>query len=617
MPISRALPLSLASLALGLALGLAAEAAPADTGSAAADSDALASSYRFLVMPRDQGGMLYTATAGALAGKRLPLSFVDSARYWGERVCHFPAPDCAVQLRYNPGDYSVAAEDNAAGALLAERVNTHSGANLYDSATWQIAVVLGAPAHLANNAYTLAANQNLLLRSGYYGNAPDAAPGMIRGLTQGETFVYNGQRIRDPKAAYAFRMVPRSWLSADPFLEAGPDGPYASLVKTSGLPRGNPLYQPGLVSWMDYKPITGENAWAFLLGPLHAAQLHYEGTLGEPCVPFTEPALQNALPLLGTFAAMQSALGGVHYAPTGTVQNQGKELVDPYFVSVENNFSLYAGLQLLEATLATTLQSDATLGDGERTQIARAQRQLEVLLRGGQHTGGRHTAGLQDFLHHHAWQKGSFVQGGRANAPDAQAPWVPTGGPRAVDVITWGIATLGADTLDGWFGGGSAFRAWQDMKRWGGYGKGTQLLGVGFSDIDGNGQDSSGNYRAAIMSAEWTAGAITAVRDMITHYASLDPQDPAAAQATPWLAQLRADEQGMLEGLEQLRLDRAPDAGFDDILAAGNRPYLYANRRAMVPFGWHANPLPSTCATAWRIMLARNFNPLASRKAVP
>ena len=73
----------------------------------------------------------------------------------------------------------------------------------------------------------------------------------------------------------------------------------------------------------------------------------------------------------------------------------------------------------------------------------------------------------------------------------------------------------------------------------------------------------------------------------------------------------------MLEGLEQLRLDRVPDAGFDDILAAGNRPYLYANRRAMVPFGWHANPLPSTCATAWRIMLARNFNPLASRKAVP
>jgi hypothetical protein len=37
----------------------------------------------------------------------------------------------------------------------------------------------------------------------------------------------------------------------------------------------------------------------------------------------------------------------------------------------------------------------------------------------------------------------------------------------------------------------------------------------------------------------------------------------------------------------------------------------------MVPFGWYANPLPSTCATAWRVMLARNFNPLATRKASP
>ena len=613
MYMPRATLLGLASLALGLA----AEAAPADTDSATTDSDALARSYRFLVTPRDQGGVLYTATAGALAGQRLPLSFVDSARYWAERVCHFPAQDCAVQLRYNPGDYRVAAEDNAAGDLLAERVNTHSGANLYDSATWQIAVVLGAPAHLANDAYRLATNQNLLLRGGHFGNATDVAPDMIRGLTQGDTFVYNGQRIRDPKAAYAFRMVPRSWLSVDPFLETGPDGPYASLVRTSGLPRDNPAYRAGFVSWMDYKPITGENAWAFLLGPLHAARLHYQGTLAKPCVPFTEPALQNALPLLGTFAAMQSALGGVYYAPAGTVQNQGKELVDPYFVSVENNFSLYAGLQLLEDTLASTLQSDATLGDGDRTQIARAQKQVQVLLRGGQHADGRQTAGLQEFLHRHAWQNGSFVQGGRANAPDTQAPWVPTGGPRAVDVVTWGIATLGAGTLDGWFGAGSAFRAWQDMKRWGGYGKGTQLLGVGFSDIDGNGEDSDGNYRAAIMSAEWTAGAITAVREMITHYASRGPQDPAAAELKEWLAQLRADEQGMLEGLEQLRLDRVPDAGFDDILAAGSQPYLYANRRAMVPFGWHANPLPSTCATAWRIMLARNFNPLASRKAVP
>jgi hypothetical protein len=597
-----------------LAMGAVANAAP---GASTEEADPVARSYRFLVMPVERGGVLYTATAGSLDRKRLPLSFIDDARYWGEKVCRFPAQDCAVQLRYNPRDYGVAPDDNAAGDLLTERVNTHSGTNLYDAATWQIAVVLGAPAQLANEAYTLAANQNLLLEAGHYGNASEPAEGMIRGITRGDIFVYNGERIREPEAAYAFRMLPRSWLSPDPFLEAGEGGPYASLVKTSGLPHGNPVYRPGLASWTDYKPITGENAWAFLLGPLHAARLHYQGTLGQTHVPFDEPALQNALPLLGTFAAMQSALGGVYYAPAGTVQNQGKELVDPFFVSVENTFSLYAGLHVLEDTLGNTLRRDATLGRGEREQIARAQQQLQVLLRGGMHANERKTAGLEDFLRRHAWTDGSFVQGGRANAPDAAAPWIPTRGPRAVDVVTWGIAALGAGTLDAWHGAGSAFRAWQDMKRWGGYGKGRQLLGVGFSDVDGNGVDANGDYRAAIVSSEWTAGAITAVREMIGHYAALDAKDPAAAQAGEWLAELRTDERGMLEGLETLRLDHVPDAGFDALLATGSQPYLYANRRAMVPFGWYANPLPSTCATAWRVMLARNFNPLATRMASP
>ncbi len=375
--------------------------------------DPVARSYRFLVTPRDHGGVLYTATAGALSGRRLPLSFVDDARYWGERVCRFPAGDCAAQLRYNPGDYRVSPDDNAAGDLLTERVNMHSGTNLYDAATWQIAVVLGAPAGLANDAYALASNQNLLLKAGHHGNASEASEGMLRALTHGDTFVYNGQRIRDPAAAYAFRMIPRSWLSPDPLLEAGTDGRYDALIKTSGLPHDNPAYRPGLASWTDYKPVTGENVWAFLLGPLHAARLHYPGAR----LPFSEPAIRNALPLLGTFAAMQSALGGVYYAPAGTVQNQGKELVDPYFVSVENNFSLYAGLQLLDDTLATTLLHDATLASADRKRIALVQQQLQVLLHGGTHASGKHTAGLQEFLRRNAWKDGSFVQGRSRQRP--------------------------------------------------------------------------------------------------------------------------------------------------------------------------------------------------------
>ena len=37
--------------------------------------------------------------------------------------------------------------------------------------------------------------------------------------------------------------------------------------------------------------------------------------------------------------------------------------------------------------------------------------------------------------------------------------------------------------------------------------------------------------------------------------------------------------------------------------------FLYASKRYFSPFGWFANPLPSTTSTAWMIMLDYNFNP--------
>ncbi len=122
-------------------------------------------------------------------------------------------------------------------------------------------------------------------------------------------------------------------------------------IAADGLPTHNPDYQVGKVTWTDWKPFTGENAWAFLLGPLQAAYIHYVIDQKSTFVPLHDPAVQNALNILPTFAAMQSPSGGVYYAPNGTVMNQGDQLVDPYEVSVENNFSLYAGLKILSTTL--------------------------------------------------------------------------------------------------------------------------------------------------------------------------------------------------------------------------------------------------------------------------
>jgi len=223
---------------------------------------------------------------------------------------------------------------------------------------------------------------------------------------------------------------------------------------------------------------------------------------------------------------------------------------------------------------------------------------------------------LLAFFRHAAWQGGEFVQGGCADDPAAAAKWIPNLQPRAVDVNTWGIAALGAGRIDQWFGFGAAYRNWQQVKQWGGYGVGKTLWGVGFSDQDGNGIDAAGNYRQGILSAEWTAGAVTMVRELARHYRSLAPESPKHPVAQGYVEALDQEEQSMRTALDRLRLDTYPATAFPgqpqhfgQLFALQTRPYLYASKRYLIPFGWYANPMPSTCATAWMILLANHYNP--------
>jgi hypothetical protein len=584
-------------------------------GSAQPPSPELAASYRFLVSDRTAGGILYTATAGTLQGRQLPLSFADSAAYWGEHVCS--RADCAVIDRFHPQTFTLLPEKSEAGDLQTERVNTHNGANIYDAATWQIGVMLGhtinrLPLPPGVEAYALASNQNLLLAAGHSGDSRHPAPHETRAITSGQVFVYNQQRITDPSRAFSFRMLPRSWLSIDPF--AGTT--YARFVTTAGLPPGNPEYRPGTISWTDWKPITGENGWAFLIGPLQAAALRY--TIDKPTgfVPFRDQSLYNALAVLPAFAAMQSPLGAVYYAPAGTVANQGEQLVDPSFVAVENNISLYAGLNILRATLETTLSRDTTLSAADRAAIAAALQLSGAMIHGGTLGPGRTTAGLLSFFKNFAWRDGEFVQGGVADQPAAKERWQPSLSPRAVDVNTWGIAALSPATIDTWSGFGASYDNWQQVKRWGGYGSGQTLWGVGFSDQDGNGHNADGTYRQGVLSVEWTAGAITMVREMLAHYRTIAPQSPHYQAARRFVENLQQDERTMLAAMDRLRSDTYATAGFPgtpkeykQMFALSTKPYLYASRRYLIPFGWYANPIPSTCATAWMTMVANRYNP--------
>jgi hypothetical protein len=592
-------------------------------GSSAQDRHAireLRGSYEYLVSYRDtHGGALYVQAEGPFKGLILPFSFSDSERYWGDYVCKQAAVSCAVSDYYDSSDYAIKAHPGAGALLQTERINVHNGTNIYDAATWQIAVVLGAIVnHFGNfldvDPYALALNQNTVL--GETHNTRNIPTGS-RATTMGSLYLYNGLRITDPRAAYAFRMTAPVWLAPDPLK----DSQYSSLISVGKLPGDNPQYESGRVAWSDWKPITGDNAWAFFVGPLQAAYLHFVVGGHERYVPFADAAVQNAIAVLPTFAAMQSKLGAVYYAPAGTLQNEADTPVNPYFVSVENNLSLFAGLRILKATLQGELSGQPGLSSDTRQQITHCVAVIDAMLSGGALPDRRPTKGLREFLHTFAWRDGEFVQGGFADEPKRTREWLPVLEPRAVDVNTWGVATLGARQIDEWFGFGAAYRVWQRLKTWGGYGEGRTLWGVGYSDADGNGQMADGIYKAGVMSAEWTAGAIVMVRNMINYYRSVPTNSPNATQARSFEAQLRQDEGSMILGIQQLRFGRYVQATLpgkphdyanlimEPTTPVRSEPYLYSSKRYRIPFGWYGNPIPSTASTAWVILVADDYDP--------
>lgn len=579
----------------------------------------------FLLSTSDQVGFSYKGTAGALNGLILPLSYYSTADYWGEYVGNLPGNDLHVVDVFNPNDYTLKpAPDSVGGDLQVERVNVFNGTDIYDAACWQIALGLCGKAgmHSASNAdlFDAAENQDKLLLAGFDGNATKIEPGVNRAVTKSDgTFSYNGNSIQKPDQAYTFRMVTRSWLSTDPFFNT----PYMKYITANDLP-DNSEYQAGKVSWLDWKPITGENAWAYFIGPLQTAYLKQQ-SLGEKFIPLSSTAIQNALGVLLALRSMQSEIGGIYYACEGSLGNQGEEAVNPYEVSVENNASALGGLMIFRQILQDELNFQTDLSSVQKEQVQTALNDVKAMLYGGDTPQGAKTKGLLSFFKNNAWDSttGIFYQGGDANNPSLSTDWKPTTEPKAVDVSTWGLAVLGQPLIDSWHGFGSSYKAWENVKGWGGFfGPDGTLWGVGYSDRDGNGQD--GSYEKGIISAEWTAGAINLLRCLIQQYtAAATSSNYSAAeqtQASQYMENLKKDHDNMLKNILTLRSDLYPVTEAYSAVRPENYTslipipeeklaFIYGSKRYMIPFGWFANPLPSTTSTAWTMMLHFNFNP--------
>ncbi len=504
--------------------------------------------------------------------------------------------------------------------LQIERVMVHGGTPIYDGGMWQIALSAagraGVKGSTSQSLYDIANNENKLLEIGCYGDDPSSPRNNNR--MDPTTFIYRGLGSReflgrqDSHQLY-FRMVGIAYAQNDPLALANGGG-------------------KDQVNWSDWRPVTGDHVWGLVLGPLQAALIQAEApeNPGNP-IDFSDACVQNAIKALPALMAMQTPCGALLYAPENTYDANPKQ------ISIENNVSALAALTTMRKIFEDLAKKDAN------PQITDALNHITLLLNGGTYKGAKgnllsYTDGILKFLLEKAIQPdGRICASGSADFENNV--FKPDTSVDAVDCYTWFIAAIGVDAIDQGIkttdadgnpiaisgkGPGFAARAFQNMLKWGGfYGADGRLRGVGYSDRDGNQspqspQSPQSSRPGKIISGEWTAGAITAARSLLKYYQSNPGGDTAL---------LQDQIVSMLEGLNSLRVSKILDgtsvlikdgaidpeivdlykrAGFD----SNSDAVLYANTRFYIPFGWYANPIPNTAATAWAVCLDQNYNPM-------
>jgi hypothetical protein len=506
---------------------------------------------------------------------------------------------------------------------IQERTLTRYGLNLYDAATWQIALSLW---NLYDVAFIYESNILYTGTTGPAGRKNGNPGGIVSIRADSDDFKYGVNLVggsalkvitypgnvthikQDPKTgepdvknpvkkgpgAMYYRIIGPKYQMIDPMT-----GNYDNSWKYKWPnPDTRTIWNTyGLIHFNDWKPITGENVWATMLGPLQALSLKTNGNLtNTTCGNYfrhphlacdwktfdtTPPSIQLGLSILPALVALKTEMGSLYHCPKGAKifppdADEGSN------VSNENNFSAYASLDTLYQALKNYTggsPSDPTLQWGYQS--------AEELVKG-----------LDKWFDSDAIlsPKGQLAngaqvvpQGGHINASGYTIVPLNAVGGLAVDCQTWGMTVMGGKRIDTKFGAGMAYNIWQTTKKLAGYYKGTVLAGVGYTDLTVNG---SASHQNDIWSAEWTFGAINMAQTLSAYYAETGD----AAKSTD----LTNDAQSMYNELTKLWPAglRFPDGS-----------YVYANKRFFIPWGWFSNPISATCSTAWSVMQEMNYDP--------
>jgi len=502
---------------------------------------------------------------------------------------------------------------------IQERTLTRFGLNLYDAAVWQIALSLWG---LHQVAYIYESN---ILYQGTTGAGQKSQgyPGGITNIRADEVdYLYGPQKVAgsalktitypansthfhaksgQPDAkpsttgagAFFYRMIGPQYTMTDPMM-----GPYGAAWKfpwpdDDTTTKWN-VY--GIIHFNDWKPITGENVWGTMLGPLQSAGLAYNNNMTagicgsqfvfprEQCdwstYAKTPGSVQLGITIIPALLALQDVTGTLFHCPWGSKifppdPEEGEN------VSNENNFSGFASIDALFQVLTNYTKNS------QSQQLQWALMAITKL-----------RTGLDKWFDNPAIlsPKGQLPnsmqvvpQGGHVNSSGYFPVNLDVLGGLAVDCQTWGMTVMGQPRMDKNWGYGTAYNIWQDVKYWAGYYVNGSIAGVGYTDALGK----NGSMPVHdIWSAEWTFGAINMAQTLSMQYAAAGD----SAKATSLLA----DAQSMYNAVTEYwpKGLRFPDGS-----------YVYANKRFFIPWGWFSNPISALCSTAWSVLQAQNFDP--------
>lgn len=506
------------------------------------------------------------ANANRYGDVTLPKSF-DSNAYWQYLVNHNSDYQSFINL-YDTHNCVVPVDDKNKATI--ERAMQQQGLDIYDGAVWQIALAIAAK---DNPAYLLDVEgfKNFLAR-GIQG------PGSFQSYYAFNGYTYNGVSMPLAKNSYLLKFVSPSWAS-----------------NYDGVNDCN-------MQWPEWSAVTGEEAWAVFIGPVQSIYLLNDGANNPKWSSDAQAGdyIQLGINALGAIQQMQAPNGGVYrnVAPPGQPQN--------FDISLENNFSLYAGLTMFEQALkAQVATQSAKLKTLNKTANSAAVSKLQQSIASDVDYITRTNIIRQGLVKFFAGQGGISVFDRAGNYFYSSVNGTAVSKDFAVDVQTWGATVIATSpkkdpqypdepdllqTMTDTYGADLMYNILESAISQSGYYDNTnKLLGVGYTA-----QKKEDPFYE--LSGEWTLGAINAAIVLADHYKQdADKRATLIKQAGEMIVGV-TNEASNLQGSQTGGTSRLS--------------YLYANKRAFIPFGWFSNKSPATASTGWSLMVNSCFNPL-------